>query len=247
MHRILFSLFVCLAASLPAMAEDEPGWMGLAFYNITPELATAMQAEGETGVVVVGVAEGSSAAIAGLKRNDILTAIDNQDMPDGESVIAYTQDLRAGRTALVTIIREGSETTIPLMLVPKPEDLSSVKLDYDLEELQSAGGSFGSGEYRALELAPATPEQLSALGLPPGTLGFAIKKIDILSLAGLTGLKVGMVIVEIEQQPFRTFDLLEFYIREAALSGKDYITFGVYHEGEVRNVPVRVPTEYKAD
>lgn len=248
MRRFFVSFLACLAVSLPSLAqEDEAGWLGLAFYNLSPELAIAMDAEGETGIVLVGVAERSSAAISGLQRNDIVTAIDNRDMADGDAVIEYAGGLSAGTTALVSVVRDGVQMTVPVMLVPRPADLQSVNILKAQDGLQSAGGSLGGGDFLGLALSPASSSQLDEAGLPAGSLGFVIDDVDILSLGGLSGLREGMIIVEIEQEPFRTFDLLEFFVREAVLTEKTYLNFGIFHEGEIRNIAIRTPIEYKVD
>ena len=73
------------------------GWMGVSIQELDPQLATHFQLDGHKGVLVVGVAEKSSAGKAGLKRGDIVIAIDGHG-------VSNKSDFR-GRMASYTVGR----------------------------------------------------------------------------------------------------------------------------------------------
>lgn len=68
------------------------------------------------GVRITGVREGSPAAQAGLKPNDVIVAFDGKEIPD---IYAYTYALRArtpGDTVHITVLRDGKRLTVTAVL-----------------------------------------------------------------------------------------------------------------------------------
>ncbi|MGE5506678.1 MAG: Do family serine endopeptidase [Actinomycetota bacterium] len=63
---------------LIAHGEIRRGRVGVAIQDLTPDLAEAMSIKRNDGAVVVEVEPGSPAARAGLKRGDVVTAVDGQ-------------------------------------------------------------------------------------------------------------------------------------------------------------------------
>lgn len=85
---------------------------GLRVQNLTPDLAGQLGIEGDNGVVVTGVAPGSSAAEAGLRREDVILEIDKKTVND---VGTLDEQLANADDGALLLIRRGDATVfVPL-------------------------------------------------------------------------------------------------------------------------------------
>jgi membrane-associated protease RseP (regulator of RpoE activity) len=69
-------------------------------------------AEADNGVLITGVGEGSAAEEAGLRKDDIIIALDGNDMRTYSQVSEYVQSKEPGETIRVTVLRDGKEMDI---------------------------------------------------------------------------------------------------------------------------------------
>lgn len=72
-------------ADLSDEAAKETASLGMTVQELTPELAESMQIDQATGVLVTNVEEGSPAAMAGLKRGDLITEINQEPVTNIKS------------------------------------------------------------------------------------------------------------------------------------------------------------------
>ena len=92
--------------------DDGTSAYGLRVQNLTPDLAGQLGIEGDEGVVVTGVAPGSSAAEAGLRREDVILEVDKTEVND---VGALEQQLANAKDGALLLIRRGDATVfVPL-------------------------------------------------------------------------------------------------------------------------------------
>ncbi len=70
----------------------------------------------KNGVVVVAVENGSDAAKAGLQKGDIITKIEDQEITESSHFKYILYQYSIGNTITLTIIRDGKEKTIPVVL-----------------------------------------------------------------------------------------------------------------------------------
>ncbi|XJS10791.1 S1C family serine protease [Aerococcaceae bacterium WGS1372] len=68
------------------------------------------------GVVVAEVAPNSSAANAGIQKLDVITAINDEAVTDGQSLRQLLYQYQVGDTVTITVIREGKEMQIDTTL-----------------------------------------------------------------------------------------------------------------------------------
>jgi bifunctional DNase/RNase len=82
--------------------------LGLTVQELDPELAESIGARGVTGVLVSSVARGGPAERAGVKRADILRAVDDKPV----ATIAAYRAAASGAVTRLTVWREGKETVL---------------------------------------------------------------------------------------------------------------------------------------
>ncbi|GAA4077515.1 S1C family serine protease [Nocardioides kongjuensis] len=69
-----------------------------------------------TGARIAQLEKGSAAAAAGLKQDDVITAIDSHQIDGSEALIATIRAYRPGDTVKVTYLRDGKDSTTELKL-----------------------------------------------------------------------------------------------------------------------------------
>ncbi len=91
------------------------GWLGVGVMDVTPA-----EAEGRggnlDGALVSEVTAGSPAATAGLRRGDIITALNGAPIPDGRSLRLRIAEQPPGSTARLDVIRNGKHRELTAKL-----------------------------------------------------------------------------------------------------------------------------------
>lgn len=128
-----------IAKIVPTLVETgafQHPWVGISGRDMTPGLASALDLEEPRGVLVVEVVAGSPAEKAGIRGGDNPTRIEGQTIPLGgdilleldgnqirklDDILVYLQrEKTVGDTMDVTILRDGNEMTIELLLEARP-------------------------------------------------------------------------------------------------------------------------------
>ena len=86
--------------------EEKPGAFGLRVQNLTGELAEQLGVQGEKGVVVTDVENGSSAAEAGMRRGDVILEVDQKPVGDTDEFRAAL----ASQDKVLLLVRRGEAT-----------------------------------------------------------------------------------------------------------------------------------------
>ena len=98
----------------PARAYEagEPfPWLGAAVRSLAPEQSTA--AHRGRGALIHHVCEDSSAATAGLRKGDVITAFNGSQVYDIREFVLAVRETEPGEGFEVIVVRDGSYLTIP--------------------------------------------------------------------------------------------------------------------------------------
>jgi hypothetical protein len=93
-------------------------WMGARVRNLVGLTeVSALGAPGEIGVVVDGVEDGSAAALAGLRKTDLILGADGRGIISVDALLAETTNWKAGHAVALEILREQQRRTLTLVVV----------------------------------------------------------------------------------------------------------------------------------
>ncbi len=165
------------------------GYIGAYIQDVSPEIASAFNANGTNGALVSDVSADGPGAKAGLKRGDIITAVDGTPIPDGRRLRLLVAGTAPGTTVKMTVMRNGSELQVPVTLG---------KLPGSQEEQANTPGA-ENDSLRGLNVQPLTPDIRDQLGLEAGTTGVVISGVDG-GPAADAGLQRGDVIQEVNRE-----------------------------------------------
>ncbi len=95
-----------LAAELKGGHLNRP-WIGVSGQAVTSDMAEALGLDHPTGIIVDDVFPGGPAAAAGLKRGDVIIAVNGKQVEDAGGLRFRLATLDMGGTATVTALRKG--------------------------------------------------------------------------------------------------------------------------------------------
>ncbi|MEW5844072.1 MAG: trypsin-like peptidase domain-containing protein [Bacteroidota bacterium] len=95
---------------------DRDFWTGLNILTVTDQLAKTYNLKTSRGVIITQIAKNSPAQKAGLKVEDIITAINDYKINDENTMIGILQEFRTGDEITITYLRDNKEMTAKLKL-----------------------------------------------------------------------------------------------------------------------------------
>ena len=171
------------------------GWLGVYIQEVTPELAESMELKDARGALVAEVRKDSPAAIAGVKRGDVIVEFDGHPIDDRRELPLLVTETPLGKSVSFKIIRDKQELELHASITEmQPQELASTEAAPKL----SAGvpSSFG------LRVQDLNPDLARQLGLDTNS-GVMISGIDAGSRGEEVGLQKRDVILEVNRAPVK--------------------------------------------
>ncbi|NIO41656.1 MAG: Do family serine endopeptidase [Burkholderiales bacterium] len=105
------------------------GWIGVEVQDISPELAESFHLPTTKGTLIAGVQPGGPAERAGVRRGDILVAVESQTFADSTEMLNLIAALKPGNPATLTIMREQEEKRVQIQVGTRPRPMSRRTLE----------------------------------------------------------------------------------------------------------------------
>jgi Do/DeqQ family serine protease len=94
------------------------GRIGIVIEDLTPDLARSLGTRRTEGAVIARVQPGSPAAAAGLRRDDLIVALDGAPITSGSDLRNRIGLTRIGDAVALTVDRRGGERTVDVRIEP---------------------------------------------------------------------------------------------------------------------------------
>jgi Do/DeqQ family serine protease len=173
-----------IAEDLIDFGSVKRAMLGITMGSVDKKFADEMKLSSVSGVYINEVLKGSAADKAGLKKNDVIVAIDGQKITDASSVQAKVGSYHPGDKATLTYIRDGKESQAEVTFQAA-------------EQANGTKDAEGTVAFYGARLKAASPEVLKAKGLKSG--------VEIVSLAAGkmadAGAQAGSIIVYVNDEP----------------------------------------------
>ena len=184
------------------------GWLGVSVQDLSAPLAKQFKVEGEKGALVAEVMKGSPAEKAGVKRGDVIVAVDGNKVEDSGHLRNFVASARVGGKVKLDILRENKKVSIDVTIGELPK------------EAGAAGGEPTGGEsaLSGVTVQDLTPDMMERLGLDKDTKGVLVVNIEQGSAAEDAGLMRGDVILSVDRNPVGN---VKEYDRLVSKLGKD--------------------------
>lgn len=112
---------ISIADQLIETGEVSSPYLGIRTSDLSPEDAERFGLTVDSGALVESVEPGSAAQEAGVRRGDIITALDDSPVESSGDVLGALRDYQPGDTAELTVFRGGDERTLTVTLDERRE------------------------------------------------------------------------------------------------------------------------------
>ncbi len=164
-------------------------WLGARLQAVSPEIAEGLGLSRPSGALLADVDAAGPAAEAGLKRGDVIVAVDGQPVDDPEAVGYRLGTRPLGGQATLEVLRNGKKTAAQIKLVAAPETPAR-------DAIRLKGQSPFAGA-TVLNLSPAVVEELSVQG---ASAGVVVAEVEDGSFAQQLNLQRGDVVLAVNDQ-----------------------------------------------
>lgn len=157
---------------------------------------------GGNGAIVNQVESGTPAAKAGLKRGDIILALNGAPINGAGDLRARIANTSPGTTIQLKVFRDGKTFSLSATVGELPESANANPGGQSEEggEQQPSEGNLGKA-MEGVRLETLTPDIAQELRMPMGTKGVVVDNVDQNSAAAEAGLTRGDVIQEVNHKP----------------------------------------------
>ncbi|HUV04058.1 MAG TPA: trypsin-like peptidase domain-containing protein [Armatimonadota bacterium] len=99
-------------------------WIGIAYTEVTEELAEAFGLPVKQGIIVGTVVSKSPADRAGIRPGDTITRIDNKPVKDAGQLQEFIREAQVGEKLKFTLLRNGKRMTVTVTLEEMPREVA---------------------------------------------------------------------------------------------------------------------------
>ena len=173
-----------VAADLIDFGSVKRAVLGITMQSIDKNIQEELKLNSMNGVYIYEVLNGSAAQEAGLRKGDVIIAIDGQRITDAASVQEKVNNYHPGETADVTYIRDGKENTARVTFHAAATQTGETDVD-------------GTVAFYGAKLKAMEPDELKAMRLRTGVKIVSVGQGKMAD-AGATA---GSVILYVNDEP----------------------------------------------
>ncbi|MCB1274986.1 Do family serine endopeptidase [Prosthecobacter sp.] len=179
------------------------GFLGVGIEDLTPEKASLLGANEESGAIVTMVGADSPAEKAGVQLEDVIIGINGQKVDSSSRLRLIVSSTKPGTQVPVDIIRNGKRTAVNVTLGALPEEA----LTEGGSGLRGIPRSGGAPKENVEELVSGVTIQTLTKALrerhdiPKDVNGVIVTKVDPNSRAAARGVEEGDVISQLNRKP----------------------------------------------
>jgi serine protease Do len=164
-------------------------YLGVSISDISDELSSFYGKK--FGALVTSVEKGTPAEKMGLKRGDLIIAVNGKEVASSSALRNLIGTMTPGTEVKITFLRN------------KTVYEKSVKLQSSTDK--SSSSSFGY-DYEGMKIEPLTPQTRNAAGIPNNIQGVYVADIKEKSAAERAGIVKGDVIIQVEENEIKDVD-----------------------------------------
>jgi len=169
-------------------------WIGVMIQELTPELAEEFKVK--KGVLIGDVMSDTPAEKAGIKRGDVVTAVDGKKVKTPAELRRQILNKKVGQRVIITLIRDGVKKNIPVVTTEKPSEMPEIEVKAP-EEIEEEGRWLG------MDVSSVTPQLKRRYNLTD-TQGVVVTDVEMGSKAFRMGVREGDIIKEINRKKVQT-------------------------------------------
>lgn len=218
---------------LVANGRVRRGLLGVGIQGLTDDMKEQFGLKNTKGVLINDVKRGGAAEKAGVKRDDVIIAINGETIDDTNVLRNKVAGTQPGTEIKLKVVRDGQEQELSVVLDElNPENAKTAQPNENDRGTQTPneGGKLG------LSLQPVTPSIARQLELPEGNGGVVVTDVDQNGAAAKVGVARGDVILTINRQAVGSLDEVQAALSK---SGDRPILLLIARKGQTVYLTVR--------
>jgi serine protease Do len=205
------------------------GFLGASTQDVSPLLAKVFRLPDVKGSIVTDLQAKGSAERAGLKRGDVVVRFDGRDIMDSGHLKNLIAAASIGSKHRLDVVRDGRMMQAELVVQEAPRERSKKA---QTETAQNLTAHPLSG-VMVDEVTPALARQMDLVA----NSGLVVTDVEEGSVAEVSGLQPGDLILELNRQPVTTFHA--FQRLAEPLKPTDLALLLINRQGTVLYVPIQ--------
>ncbi len=174
------------------------GWLGVSIQDIDENTSKALGLESLDGALISSVMPDEPADKAGVTAGDVVIKVNNTPVSSSAELLQEIAAIEPGKTANLTVVRDGKEQVIKVVLGER--------------ETSSSVAAVGSGdEVLGMKLRPITKSEGEEFNLKSGLV---IAEINPQSEASQHGLRTGDIILGVNTKSVKSFEEFEKIVND---------------------------------
>ncbi len=216
-----------VAEELMASGKVTRAWMGVTLADLTPELADGFGLKGQQGVLIQSVLDGQPADRAGIKRNDIIVAMNDRPVTDMQKFRLEIADMPVGSRVRLVVLRDGKRVPLTMAL--------GERTDAALAQAQrpAPGGEPGGSALGGLRVRDLTADEKAQASVPGGVV---VTDVRDGSAADDAGLQAGDIVEEVSGKAVGTTAAFTKALRDLKATRKYAVLLVADSSGNTRYV-----------
>jgi serine protease Do len=197
------------------------GWLGVEIQSVTDRYAEAMNLKNSRGAIVRTVTAGGPAETSGIRRSDVIIAVNDEEVKDSRDLTQRVGGLLAGSKNNFRIIRDGKEQIVQVTVRERDDKtLSAANLDPKRANMTPPKAGPGDvkvhgGTVRTLTTAEAPKFDLEA----PGS-GLMVITVERRGAMDRVQIQPGDVILSVNNKTVKAAKDYEDAVAAARTAGK---------------------------
>ena len=217
------------------------GWLGVTIQMVSDEIAESLGLDEAKGALVSTVHPKGPSEKAGVEVGDIILEFDGQAIATSRHLPRIVANTDVGKDVAVVVWRQGKKTTLRVTL----GELE--KADIDGNNANESKNNDNDSHKTATEIpdlglyvAPLNQELADDFGFTMQQSGLVIVDIADKSSANERGVEVGMLIMEVNQQPTKSIKDLQRIVLQAKKEGRQTVLLLIYTSDGTRFIPLKI-------
>jgi len=200
-------------STLMSEGKISRGYLALRPQDIDENLAKALKLKTTKGTLVADVTSGGPADRGGIRRGDVIIAVDGKKVKDSVELRNMVAGIAPGKSVEITLIRDGREMQVKVRLGERPKGPES-ESPAPAEKKEQMSKKLG------ISIQTLTPDLAERLGYKNAN-GVVITDVMPGSPAGEAGLQRGDLIQEVNQKEIKSTNDFEKLVND--LSSGDVV------------------------
>ncbi|MEZ5909578.1 MAG: Do family serine endopeptidase [Hyphomicrobiaceae bacterium] len=226
---------VMVIEQLKLHGEVRRGWLGVQIQAVTDEIAESLGLSEPTGALVGNITGDGPAAKAGLKTGDVIIRFDGKDVKRSRALPRLVAQTSIGKAVDVEILRKGKRMMLKVVLGRLEDDQSGPGKPDKAPPATSKQGAVSPIPGLTLQLL--TDDLRRKYSLEKSMEGVLV--VGVQRQRQLRDIKVGDVIVEVQQEKVTTFADITRVVDKFRKMGRTKVLLGLKDgKGDFRFVAV---------